>query len=169
MISLPLVDKYVSFSDPRSKKSPNRSRSSNQQPCSCAHFLSLTSWTDLQAVVPARASISSRTRCATADALSNKPYSPTFLHSPSCGIRSELSPSITVFIRLRCKDTKYFLNFQNFQSKLFKERRCYCFLFYSIGRIIDSMNWISSSVSPYFLYSSSSVQGFEKSWRGTNM
>ena len=38
---------------------------------------------------------------------------------------------------------------------------------YSIGRIIDSMNCISSSVSPYFLYSSSSVQGFEKSWRGT--
>ena len=26
--------------------------SSNQQPCSWAHFFSLTSWTDLQAVVP---------------------------------------------------------------------------------------------------------------------
>ena len=53
-----------------------------------AHFLSLTSWTDLQAVVPARASISSRTRCAKEDALSNKPYSSSFRHSPSCDNRS---------------------------------------------------------------------------------
>lgn len=35
--------------------------------------------------------------------------------------------------------------------KLVKERLCYYFFSsYSIGRIIDSMNWISSSVSPYF-------------------
>ena len=36
-----------------------------------------------------------------------------------------------------------------------------------MGLIIDSMNWISSSVRPYFTYSSASVQGFVKSWRGT--
>lgn len=39
---------------------------------------------------------------------------------------------------------------------------------HSIGRIIDSINVISSSVKPYLAYSSSSVQGLEKSWRGTN-
>ena len=50
---------------------------------------SLNNWTDLQAVVPARASISSRTRCATADALSSMPPSVSFRHSPSCGNRSE--------------------------------------------------------------------------------
>lgn len=39
---------------------------------------------------------------------------------------------------------------------------------HSIGLIIDSINAISSSVKPYLAYSSSSVQGLEKSWRGTN-
>ena len=53
---------------------------------------SLTNWTDLQVVVPARASISSRTRCATADALSRMPLSVSFRHSPSCDNRSELYP-----------------------------------------------------------------------------
>ena len=59
---------------------------------------SLNNWTDLQAVVPARASISSRTRCATADASSSMPYLPASRHSPSCGIRSELSPFITTIL-----------------------------------------------------------------------
>ena len=39
---------------------------------------------------------------------------------------------------------------------------------YSIGRIILSIKAISSSVRPYFLYSISSVHGWEKSWRGTS-
>ena len=51
---------------------------------------SLNIWTDLQAVVPARASISSRPRCATADAFSRMPDLPTYRHSLSCGIRSEI-------------------------------------------------------------------------------
>ena len=60
--------------------------------------------------------------------------------------------------------------YTNFPNKTLKtcQRAPVCFLFsYSIGRIIDSINAISSSVSPYFLYSISSVQGWEKSWRGT--
>ena len=48
----------------------------------------------MQAVVPARASISSRTLCAKADALSNMPYLPSSRHSLSCGNRSILSPFI---------------------------------------------------------------------------
>ena len=37
-------------------------------------------------------------------------------------------------------------------QNLVKERLLFVlFSFYSIGRIIDSMNWISSSFSPYFL------------------
>ena len=66
-------------------------------PFSSAHLRSLTSWTDLQVVVPARASISSRTLCAKADALSNMPYLPSSRHSPSCGNRSILSPFIESF------------------------------------------------------------------------
>jgi len=45
-------------------------------------------WIGLQAVVPARASISSRTRCATADALSSMQPSVSFRHSSSCGNHS---------------------------------------------------------------------------------
>ena len=54
--------------------------------------------------------------------------------------------------------------------KILSKSACVIILFsfvYSIGRIIDSMNWISSSARPYFLYSSSSVQSLVKSWRGT--
>ena len=39
---------------------------------------------------------------------------------------------------------------------------------HSIGLIIDSINAISSFVSLYFLYSSSSLHGLEKSCMGTN-
>ena len=62
-----------------------------------AHFFSLTTWTDLQAFVPVRASIYSRTRCGKVDALSNMPLSLSFRHSPSCGSHSALSPFIIVF------------------------------------------------------------------------
>ena len=92
MISVPCADKYTSFSEPRSKKSPNRLQLSNQQPCSKAHCLSLTSWTDLQVVVPARVSISLRTPYAKADALSSMPPLPISRHSPSCDNRLVLSP-----------------------------------------------------------------------------
>ena len=96
-MSIPLGDRYTSFSDPRSMNSPNKLRSSYQQPCSCAQFLSFTNWTGLQAVVPARASISLRTRCATVDALSRISLSPFWRHSSSCDSRSELSPFIESF------------------------------------------------------------------------
>lgn len=39
---------------------------------------------------------------------------------------------------------------------------------YSMGRIMLSIKAISSSVNLYFLYNISSVQGWEKSWMGTN-
>lgn len=71
----------------------------------------------------------------------------------------------------RAKNMEFFLNYQRKanNSQSVKERLLLIIrLFYSIGRIIDSINCISSSVNPYFLYSSSSVQGLLKSWRGTN-
>ena len=107
---------------------------------------------DIQAVVPARVSISSRTRCEKADALSSIPYSSSFRHSPSCGNRSELSPFITIFMFCDAKIRRKNGTTNHSNQNLVKERLCY-FLFsfvYSIGRIIDSMNWISSSVRPYF-------------------
>ena len=69
-------DKYTSFSDPRSKKSPNWLRSSYQQPCSCAHFLSLTSWTDFL-----RPSGSKRLRSSGKPLFPQEPQSPQGLHA----------------------------------------------------------------------------------------
>ena len=68
-------------------------------------------------------------------------------------------------MNFRCKDKNFPRNFQIKPQKLVKERLFFIltlFLFncfYSIGRIIDSINAISSSLRPYLLYSISSVQG----------
>ena len=76
-----------------------------------------------------------------------------------CGI---IFCHIKVF--LQGKDTSIFNTSIVF---LLKFQRTFCFN-YSIGRIMLSIKAISSSSKPYFLYSISSVQEWEKSWRGTN-
>ena len=73
-----------------------------------------TSWTDLQDVVPARASISLRTPCATADALASRLLSPSFRHSPFCDSRSTLSPLLILSFVYERKVKEFFCYFQVF-------------------------------------------------------
>ena len=87
---------------------------------------------DIQAVVPARVSISSRTRCEKADALSSIPYSSSFRHSPSCGNRSELSPFITIFMFCDAKIRRKNGTTKHSNHNLVKERLCYYPVFFCL-------------------------------------